>query len=56
MAQQHVDKMNEFFDFHKVEAEDVTKRLFVQSFGGEFRKWFIALPLGTIRTVQELHT
>ena len=33
--QQHVDKMNDFFDLHEVEAENVTVRLFVQSFGGE---------------------
>lgn len=28
-AQQHVDKMNDFFDLHEVEIEDVTMRLFV---------------------------
>ena len=35
IAQQHVDKMNDFFDLHEVEIEYVTMRLFVQSFGGE---------------------
>ena len=55
-AQQHVDKMNEFFDLHEVEAENVTTRFFVQSFGGEVRKWFRALPAGSICTLQELHT
>ena len=55
-AQQHVDKMNDFFHLHEVEAENVMMRLFVQSFRGEVRKWFRALPLGTICTLQELHT
>ena len=55
-SQQHVDKMNEFFDLHEVEAENVTTRLFVQSFRGEVRKWFRALPAGSVRTLQELHT
>lgn len=35
-TQQHVDKMNDFFDLHEVQIEDVKMRLFVQSFGGEF--------------------
>ena len=48
--------MNDFFDLHEVEAENVTTRLFVQSFGGEVRKWFRALPAGSIRILQELHT
>ena len=55
-AQQHVDKMNEFFDLHDVEEENVATRLFVQSFRGEVRKWFRALPAGSICTLQELHT
>ena len=55
-AQQHVDKMNDFFDLHEVEAENVTTRLFVQSFKGEVRKWFRDLLVGSIRTLQELHT
>ena len=56
IAQQHVEKMNEFFDLHELEEENVATRLFVQSFGGEVRKWFRALPAGSIHTLQELHT
>ena len=41
ITQQHVDKMNELFDLHEVEAENVTTRLSVQSFGGEVRKWLL---------------
>lgn len=55
-AQQHVDKMNDFFVLHEVEEENVATRLFVQSFGGEVRKWFRALPAGSIHTLQDFHT
>jgi len=34
-SQQHVDQMNDFFDLHEVEIENVTMRLFVQIFGGD---------------------
>lgn len=54
-AQQHVDRMNDFFDLHEVDAENVSMRLFVQSFGGEVRKWFRALPAGSINTLPVLH-
>jgi len=54
-TQQHVDKMNDFFDLHEVEIEDVTMRLFVQSFGGEVRKWFRALPTTSFTTLPILH-
>ena len=50
-AQHYVDKMNEFFDLHEVEADNVTTKLFVQSFRGEVRKWFRALLAGSIRTL-----
>jgi len=39
-TQQHVDRMNDFFDLNEVYEENLTMRLFVQSFGGEVRKWF----------------
>ena len=54
-VQQHVDRMNDFFDLHEIDEENVTMRLFVQSFGGEVRKWFKALPAGTINTLPVLH-
>ena len=52
---QHVDKMNDFFDLHEIDEENVTMRLLVQSFGGEVRKWFRALPARTINTLPVLH-
>jgi len=54
-SQQHVDKMNDFFDLHEVEIEDVIMRLFVQRFGGEVQKWFRALPAASITTLPILH-
>ena len=54
IAQQHVDKMNDFFDLHEVEIEDVMMRLFVQIFGGEVRKWFRALLAAYITTLPVL--
>lgn len=53
-AQQHVDRMKNFFDLHEIDAEDVTMRLFVQTFGGEVRKWFRALLAASITTLTNL--
>jgi len=47
--------MNDFFDLHEVDAKNVSMRLFVQSFGGEVRKWFRALPARSINTFPVLH-
>lgn len=53
-AQQHIDKMATFFDLYEIDEEDVTMRLFVQTFRGEVRKWFIGLTARSIPTLQEL--
>jgi len=34
-VQQHVNKLNDFFDIHEIDEESVTMQLFEQSFGGE---------------------
>ena len=47
--------MAEFFDLHEIDEENVTMRLFVQTFRGEVRKWFRALPTRSITTMAELH-
>ena len=54
ITQQHVDRMADFFDLHEIDAENVTMRLFVQTFGGEVRKWFRAFPAGSITTLANL--
>jgi len=43
--------MSDFFDLHEIDEENVIMRLFVQTFGGEVRKWFRALLAGTINTL-----
>ena len=53
-TQQHVDRMIDFFDLHEIDAENVTMRLFVQTFGGEVRKWFRALLAASITTFPNL--
>ena len=50
-AQQHVDKMTDFFDLHEIDEENVTIRLFVQTFGGEVRKWFRAVQARSVPTL-----
>ena len=37
-AQQHVDKMADFYELHEIDAENVAMRLFVQKFAGDVRK------------------
>lgn len=53
-AQQHVDKMSDFFEQYEIDEENVTMRLFMQNFGGEVRKWFRALAARSIPTLKEL--
>jgi hypothetical protein len=44
-AQQHVDKMNDYFDLHEVDEADVQMRLFAQSLTGDVKKWYKGLRL-----------
>ena len=37
-AQQHVDKMEDFYELHEIDAENVAMRLFVETFAGDVRK------------------
>lgn len=48
--------MTNFLDLHEIDAENVSMRLFAQTFGGEVRKWFRALQVRSINTLQELQT
>jgi hypothetical protein len=47
-AQQHVDKMNDYFDLQEVDEVDVQMRLFTQSLTGDVKKWFKALPTTSV--------
>ena len=53
-AQQHVDKMTNFYELHVIDAENVTIRLFVQTLIGDARKWFRGLTAASITTLVEL--
>jgi hypothetical protein len=47
-TQQHVDKMNDYFDLQEVDEADVQMRLFAQSLTGDVKKWFKALPAASV--------
>ena len=53
--QQHVDKMNEFFDLQEVDEEDVKMRLFYKRLNGEVRKWFKALLATSLNDITTFH-
>jgi len=53
-AQQHVDKMADFYELHEIDEENVAMRLFVQTFVGDVRKWFRGLATVSINTLVEL--
>jgi hypothetical protein len=54
-AQQHVDKVNDYFDLQEVDEVDVKMRLFAQSLTGEVKNWFKALPATTITDIVVFH-
>jgi hypothetical protein len=47
-SQQHVDKMNDYFDLHEVDEADVQMRLFAQSLTGDVKKWYKGLRSASI--------
>jgi hypothetical protein len=54
-AQQHVDKMNDFFYLQEVDEADVQMRLFAQILTGDVKKWFKALPTASIADIVAFH-
>jgi len=53
-VQQHVDKMADFYELHKIDEENVAMRLFMQTFVADVRKWFRVLTAASITTFAEL--
>jgi len=53
IAEENVDRFNDFVDREEIDDEDVKLRLFSQTFIGEVRKWFKALIVGGIHTWRE---
>jgi hypothetical protein len=47
-AQQHVDKMNDYFDLQEVDEADVQMRLFAQSLMGDVKKWYKGLRAASV--------
>ena len=47
-TQQHVDKMDDAFDYMEIEEETIKMRIFAQILGGEAKKWFKGLTLNSI--------
>jgi hypothetical protein len=47
-AQQHVDKMNDYFDLQEVDEFDVQMRLFAQSLNGDIKKWYKGLCVASL--------
>jgi hypothetical protein len=54
-AQQHVDKMNDYFDLKEYDEVDVQMRLFAQSLTGEVKKWFKTLCVTSITDIVAFH-
>jgi hypothetical protein len=47
-TQQHVDKMNDYFDLQEVDEADVQMRLFAQSLTGDVKKWYKGLRAASV--------
>ena len=54
-AQQHVDKMNDYFDLQEVDEEYVHMRIFSQSLNGNVKKWFKSLRVASIVDIVAFH-
>ena len=55
IAQQHVDKMKNYFELHEVDEENVQMRLFAQTLVGDVKKWFKSLPANHIADLSDFH-
>jgi hypothetical protein len=53
-AEAHLESFYSFIDNHAIENEYVWMRIFVHSLDGEARKWFRALPPGSIGGIEAL--
>jgi len=54
-AQQHVNRMNDYFELHEIDDADVRMRLFSQILAGEVRTWFRNLAAGSIVDMTKFH-
>lgn len=54
-AQQHVNKMTDYFELHEIDESDVEMRLFAQTLTGDVKKWFKGLPTNHIADLTSFH-
>jgi hypothetical protein len=47
-AQQHVDKMNDYFDLQEVDEDHIQMRLFAQSLTRDVKKWYKGLRVASV--------
>jgi hypothetical protein len=47
-SQQHINKMNDYFDLQEVDEVDVQMRLFAQSLTGDVKKWYKGLRAASV--------
>jgi len=55
IAQQHVNRMNDYFELHEIDYADVRMRPFSQTLAGEVRTWFRNLATGSIADMTNFH-
>lgn len=54
-AQQHVNKITDYFELHEIDTDNVQMRLFAQTLAGDVRKWFRAFPVNSIDSLETFH-
>ena len=54
-TQQHVDRINDSFEYMELEEETINMRMFSQSLGGEANKWFKGLAPNIIHDLPSLY-
>ena len=54
-AQQHVNKMTDYFELHEIDEADVQMRIFSQTLVGDVKKWFKGFPTGSIADLATFH-
>lgn len=54
-AQQHVNKMTDYFELHEIDEVDVIMTLFAQTLARDVKKWFKYLPANHIVDLEAFH-
>ena len=54
-SQQHVDKINNYFELHEIDESHVQMRLFAQTLTRDVKKWFKGLPTNHIVDLGAFH-